>query len=1472
MTPEKTPPKLRSASSSTPLQKKSPISQKARKSSNTQKAPPSATTRSRPPQGVSPDTQANAFPIVGIGASAGGFEAYTKFFSLLPVDTGMGFVLVQHLAPDHVSLIPELLGKHSCMPVHGVTDKTRVEPNHVYVIPPNADLTIEGGLLRVVLPAQPHGHRTPIDHFFGSLAEDQGPYAIGLIFSGAGSDGTNGVRALKEHGGMSMAQSAETAKFNSMPRSAILTGLVDHILTIEQMPETLLKYGKYLSDLHDGKGLDHLGEETLKRLDTICALLRRQTGHDFRQYRRSTISRRVQRRMQIFHMDSVAQYLERICRDPDEIQQLFKDLLIGVTQFFRDPEAFDALSRDIIPKIGQSKDSGQSLRIWIAGCSTGEEVYSLAILMHEYLHREHLDLSIQIFATDIVEHGLDIARQGRYPKKIAEHVTAERLSRYFEKEGSSYRVVKAIRDVCVFSLHNIVADPPFSRMDLISCRNLLIYMESDLQLQILSLFHYSLNRGGYLLLGSSEHAAGHLKYFRSVSKRHRIFQAKEIMHHIPFDLPLRGPTEGTSGQKPVFLRNPEKNFQFFDRLVRQEYGPPAVLIDRECQVQYISGQTRNYLELPSGSLNINLLQLVRPELRMALRSGIFQAMKTGKEIVQDHIQFSKNKGIQSVDVIVRPIVNQNEKTEWLMVVFREQGPIATNPTDSKSRRKRSNDHPRIIRELEQENKTIRDHLQSSVEELEASNQDLKTSNEELLSVNEELQSANEELQTSKEELQSINEELGTVNTQLASKVEELDQSHADVENLFRTTDIATLFLDSTLGIKHFTPAAQKIFQLRDTDVGRPVSELAAFLVDDTLVPDIQEVLRTSLVKEMERSFTKDSPIYLSRIIPFRTNDDQLEGVVLTFVDITRILKAEFQVADFSRRQDTLEVIARFGQLALQERDPLKVMNECVSMLSGTLAVEMVKVLELLPDKQSLLLRAGLGWNEGVVGHAVVSAGRESQAGYALLSGEPVIVADLSQETRFSDPSLLFDHHVVSGMSCLLRDHEGIPHGVLGVHSTSKRSFTAGEIIFLQGMANILACAIYRTGVETQLQSIKDSLEGRVAERTDALLRHQCRIRNLASELLLTEQRERRRISTELHDYLAQLLVVGKIKVSQLQQSGVSEQQSLIVQEVEDSLDEALTYTRDLMAQISPPVLYEFGLLAALRWLGEKMARYDLHVTVTAHPDDESLHLPESTGIILYQVVRELLFNVVKHAKTGEVRIEMTRDSPDVISFEVTDCGCGFDLDSTFETISQFPKFGLLNMQERLEGLGGQCEIYSKKGEGTRVSITIPVVSEPLMTDPETETETPHHSGILPSDTDKPGAVIRVILADDHPIFREGLGTLLNACHDIQVVGEAKNGEQAVELVQTLHPDVVVMDINMPVMNGIEATRLIKASHRSIYIIGLSMHGDHIVRRNFSEAGGDEYVTKGDSFGSFAEVIRSSQHAPGPSSAARDSKE
>ncbi|MGP0593659.1 chemotaxis protein CheB [Nitrospira sp. T9] len=1397
------------------------------------------------------DTSSNSFPIVGIGASAGGLEALGGFFSTLPDDSGMGFVVIQHLAPDRESLMPELLTRKTSLPIHVAVDETLVEPNHIYIIPPNTQLSIDGGFLRVDRPSQLHGLRTPIDKFFQSLAEDQGPFAIGVILSGAGSDGAVGLRSVKEHGGVTIAQTAETAQFSGMPTSAILTGLIDHILPVEAIAEVLILYAKYLYELRDGKGLETLRTEALNHLDVICSHLHRRTGHDFSGYKRNTMGRRVQRRMQILHIASPAKYVKRLREDPEEVDGLFKELLIGVTQFFRDSDAFTFFSGTIVPKIVKSKQNDEAIRVWVPGCSTGEEAYSLAMLFYEYLHREDLSIPIQIFGTDIDERALDFARRGRYPESIREDVPPDRLFQFFEQEGSGYQVAKEIRELCIFSFHNLVGNPPFSRMDVISCRNLLIYMEPDLQNQMFAVFHYSLNPEGYLFLGASEQAEDQSRFFHPLNKRFRVFQPKELMYRTFPNFPIRGPRGRLPTPKPALFPQIQDPFtQTFDQLVREEYGPPAVLIDKECHVQYVSGRTGTYLQLPSGSVDVNLINMVTPDLRMPLRTGIFKAVKTGKEVVIPNIQLALNDDRQIVDIIVRPLFHAKQSSDLLMVVFREKGLIWKS---SQAPKKYSKNEHRTIKELEQEIHTTKEHLQTALEELETSNQDLKSSNQELMSVNEELQSANEELQTSTEELQSINEELETVNAQLSGKVEELDHANSDMENLFRTTDIATLFLNADLGIQKYTPAAQKMFQFLDADLGRPITQLSSFSEDKTLMGDVREVLRSSQPKERTRRFSHDTRTFFSRMTPYQSNNNEVEGIVLTFVDITQLRNVEDQVLRFSQQQ---KVMADFAQLALQERDVQRVMDACVKLLSQTLPIEMAKVLEFLPGKQSLLLRAGVGWKEGLVGHAVVGTELNSQAGYTLISQKPVIVQDLSRESRFSGPSLLIDHQVTSGMSCIIRDQDGNPHGVLGVHTSSSREFEEKEVEFLQTMANILASAIHRKNIEIKLQSMTESLEGRVAERTQELVQHQHRLRQLSLDLILTEERERRRIATELHDYLGQLLVVGKIKISQLQQADLSNRQAPLVREMEESLDEALQYTRDLIPQISPPILYEFGFMAAVRWLAEKMGRYDLHVTVTSHVEDHLLNLSESDSIILYHVIRELLLNVKKHAQTQEASILFNQISPELFGIEVADRGCGFDLSSTRETHSHNEKFGLLNVQERVESLGGECEVLSTVGEGTRVLIKMPF-SLPNAESEAIQPSSPAKAVEVPN-SGKREESIRVVLADDHPIFREGLGTMLNACHDIQVVGEAENGEQAVELVQALHPDVVVMDINMPVMNGIEATRLIKAGYPSIYVIGLSMHGDQIVTKNFAEAGGDEYVSKGDSFGSFAEVIRSSQ--------------
>ncbi len=1431
------------------LSKKVNPTQKALKDS--QKPLPRPSEKS--PKKLRSSTSSEGFPIVGVGASAGGFEAFTRFFSAVPANCGMGFVLVQHLAPNHDSLMPELLTKHTSMPVMTASDETPVEPNRVYVIPPNANLTIEGGILRVARPSQAYGQRTPIDNFFQSLAEDQGQFSICIILSGAGSDGTSGLRAVKEHGGLAIAQSAESAKFDSMPRSAILTGLVDHILTVEKMPGVLMNYAQHMSDLRAGKGLDYLREEALNYLDIICGHLRRRKGHDFRQYKRSTLGRRIQRRMQILHIDSAKKYVERLQQQEEEIDLLFKDLLIGVTQFFRDPEVFRILATDIVPKIIQMKKPGEPLRIWVPGCSTGEEAFSIAILFYENLRGKNISRNIQLFGTDIDNQGLEIARLGRYPDTIADHISPERLSRFFEKEGNSFRVVKAIRELCIFSPHNIIGDPPFSRMDLVSCRNLLIYMETELQHHILSLFHYSLKNGGYLLLGPSEHVAGHSQLFRGVHKTHRIFRVKEGGHRLPLNMRMKKAFRSTEEMPGLPMPGIQENVsQYFDRVARDEYGPAAALIDEDANIQYLSGQTQRFLQLPPGTLNVNIVNMVRTDLRLPLRSALHKAGKTGQIVIEKNIQVSCEDGLQHLDLIVRPLSDFKESSDFLMVVFQERGLVHLASDTPRSGRKASKEDNVVIRELEQEIKNTKEHLQTTVEELETSNEELKSSNEELLSMNEELQSANEELQTSKEELQSINEELETVNAELRMKVDELDQAHNDTEHLFQSTEIATVFLDTKFRIKKFTPAAQGIFRLIEADIGRPISDLATFFEDNTLHSDVEEVFRTSTPILKERGLRNGSPTYLSRIIPYRTTDNILQGAVLTFVDITPLRQVQEQVQRFSHQQS---VLAAFGQLALQEYDLQAVMDACIHHLTRMFSTEFGHVLELQPGEDSLLLRAGLGWKEGVVGSAMVPAGKTSQAGYTLHSEEPVIVTDLSRETRFLATSLFLDHGIVSGMSCLIRDHEGSPHGILGIYSTTEKKFAEEDVKFLVAMANTLASGIHRNRIETELQSMTENLELRVEERTRDLVHHQKRVRNLSSELILTEQKERRRIAKELHDYLGQLLVVAKLKTAQLNKMKLSEEFSMIIKEIEESVNDAFSYTQDLIPQISPPILYEFGLMAALRWLAEKMGRYSLQVKVLSKLKDELLVFPEPMSVILYEVIRELFLNVVRHAQIAEACLEISPKGPDSISFEVTDCGCGFTLEPTIEGILKSQKFGLLNVEERIKDLGGQFHLQTRPGEGTRVLITVPYQIEKGEGQMRNVTTMEKPKRYRKKNEE---GVITVVIADDHSIFRDGLRPLLDACPDIKVIGEAENGQQAVHLIQRVLPDVVVMDIDMPIMNGVEATRLVKERTPWIYIIGLSMHAEEVVSDSFSSVGGDRYVPKGHSSDSLIEIIRSSQ--------------
>jgi PAS domain S-box-containing protein len=816
----------------------------------------------------------NDFPIAALGASAGGLEAFEKFFKLMPADSGIAFTVVQHLAPDHSSALPELLARHTQMAVEQARDNTKIVPDRVYIIPPNATLTISDRTLRVMEPDEPRGHRTPIDRLFSSLAEDCGENAVCIMLSGTGTDGTLGLRAIKEHGGMAMAQTLESAQYDAILRSAIATGLVDHVLPVEEMPARLLEYAAHLHSLN-GKP-NGLREETGKHLGKIHSLLRQKAGHDFSQYKESTITRRLERRMRALQIGTVEQYIQVLEGQPAEADQLFKDLLIGVTHFFRDPEAFESLSREVIPKLFESKGFDQQVRVCVVGCASGEEAYSIAILLCEHAATLDNPPKVQIFATDIDERGLEVARKGRYPESVAEHLSAERLERFFIKQEGGYQVTRELRELCIFSSHSFIKDPPFSRLDLISCRNVMIYLGLDLQQKVLPLFHYALRSGGYLFLGPSEHVTFHRELFRTMNKKHRIYQRRETLNR-PVKLPLTAMARPIDrGKQPdVDERSLPKELE---RVILQRYAPACVVVKENGEAVYFSGQISRYLQQPAGSPENNVINMAREGLRTPLRTSLHRAATSRERTIQKQVSIQVNGDLSYVDITVEPLPDFEAANLYMIVL--EEAPAGPQQSDVPA----ATAAEETIRFLESELRLAQEHAQSAYEELE-------TSNEELQSANEEYHSTNEELETSKEEIQSFNEELQTVNNELNRKVSELDHANSDLQNLFDSTQIAAIFLDTTLRIRSFTPAAGGLFRLIAGDVGRPITDLATQFTGTDFSRDIHEVLRTLSAHEQQLAGAGGRH-YQMRVLPYRTIHNVIDGVILTFTDVTEAKHAE----------------------------------------------------------------------------------------------------------------------------------------------------------------------------------------------------------------------------------------------------------------------------------------------------------------------------------------------------------------------------------------------------------------------------------------------------------------------------------------------------------------------------------------------------------------------------------------------------
>jgi two-component system CheB/CheR fusion protein len=853
------------------------------------------------------DEEAPAFAaglrVVGIGASAGGLEALKAFFGAMPPTTGVAFVVVVHLDPTHESFMAELLGHVTGLTVEQARDRQPLEVDHVYVIPPNRTLRIDQGLIRVQEVADRRALRGSIDHFFRSLAEAVGERAIAIVLSGTGMEGSLGVRAVKTGGGLVMAQAPETASQPAMPVSAIATGLVDAVLPPEKMPEALLSYLRVA-----GEAPLAVHAKPDQGLPAVLAVLRTRAKYDFRGYKKGTLLRCIERRMGLRQIGSVGQYVEVLRSHPDEVERLFKDLLIGVTAFFRDPLAFAELADKVLAELVRERGPDVPIRVWVPGCSTGEEAYSIAIVLVEQLAAAQSACCVQVFATDVDEDALEVARRGSYPESIALDVTPQRLQRFFVLGDHRYTITKLVRESVIFAAQNLTSDPPFSKLDLVSCRNVLIYLEAELQQKLLSLFHFALNPGGHLFLGSAEGIGSLDELFVPISKQRRIFRRIGPMTRPPLELPL--PTLAATDADRLTLKTASEPTlaSLADQRLLEHYTPTAVVVRSSGHILRFYGALERYMSLPTGEASLDLLTLARDPLKPSLRAALHEAVRRDRQTVLEGLEVKLDRRRRTLRITVKPINAPKTIERLWLIVFEEAPPPARVRGSARLGAKDQSD---LVRRLEAELRATKREQQHLIEQLESGNQELKAANEEVLSMNEELQSTNEELTTSKEELQSLNEELTTLNTQLQDKVHELTAVNDDLANLLMSTDIATVFLDTELRIKRFTAAASHVLNLRSADSGRPLSHIASNLSGVDVSAEAKAVLETLVPVEKEVA-AHGGKQYFLRGLPYRTADKRVQGVVLTLVDVTTLKQAEREL--LSAREQVSEDLRRMTRL------------------------------------------------------------------------------------------------------------------------------------------------------------------------------------------------------------------------------------------------------------------------------------------------------------------------------------------------------------------------------------------------------------------------------------------------------------------------------------------------------------------------------------------------------------------------------
>jgi two-component system CheB/CheR fusion protein len=1312
--------------------------------------------------------------VVGLGASAGGIDALREFFQALDEEADLALVVIEHLDPTSKSLLPSVLNQFTTLPVEEISEASAIGKNRVFVVPPGRAVELHEGRFRLRSITDPNDRRTPIDIFFRSIAEAARSRAVGIVLSGAGSDGTLGCLAIANAGGMTMAQEPGSAKYDSMPRSAITTGVIDHVLRPKRMAEELLAYVGHVAHFGEEDGSVPEASTIKEALGEICDLLQKATNHNFKHYKTTSLVRRIARRMQVLRMSSVDAYVDRLRGDQDEVAHLFRELLIGVTSFFRDPEAFEVLGREVIaPLVGRRK--GEPLRFWVPGCATGEEAYSLAIIAREALDGVAEPPELQIFATDIDERALSVARQGLYPAGIAENLSKERLERFFVKKGKRYQVTKEIRELCLFSPHNLINDPPFSRLDLISCRNLLIYFGSHLQAKLIPLFHYALRHNGYLFLGPSENISSHKELFVPINGKHRISQRKTTA------LRSSALLAGGAGFRGFGLRATESAegggtadlHQVMQRILLDEFAPKCVVVTEDGQILSASGDMERYLTVSGGTFQNNVIRLARSGLRVGLRAALSDAVKVRRKIVHDRVSVETDQGVQRVRVTVQPMPRLGEEAELFMVVFQDLG--ASMPKEEAQGPAVSAEADSLIEQLERELSSTREDLEKTIQDLEAANEELKSSNEELLSMNEELQSANEELETSKEEVQQSNEALA--------------RAHSNLSNLLTSTAIATIFLDNELKIQSFTPAVTDIYNLLASDVARPLAHITHRAVSMPPLPTARELLDQSALREDEVD-TTDGRHYLRRTLPYRSQEGKAEGVVVTFIEVTELKKAE----DAARRhQQWLQLItdalpAKISYVDQEHR--FRFNNLTYERWFG------------VPRKDLTGQHVRDIFGEEAYARILPHMQRA-------LSGE---AAEFDAEMPYRFGGTRFIHSVYVPDRAL--DGSVVGYFALTYDVSGERRVNAA--LEQAKLAAELANRVKSDFLANMSHEIRTPMTA-IMGYAELLGRHVTDPDNLACVDAI------RRNGQHLLEIINDILDLSKIEAGMLKPHAADVSPWAVLREVVETLR---------------PRAIERGLTLSLDSVGPLPAAIS------------------TDGTRFRQVLLNLLGNAIKFTHHGGVRVvAVLHASRELLEVRVADDGIGIaeeQLARLFEPFTQADAsrtrtyggtgLGLAISKRLVTLLGGTISVESEPNKGSTFAFTIatgPLGGVALTAE-------------LPAPVPEPQVPPRrlhgrrILVVDDRRDMRYLVQSYLEeAGAEVRTAGNGllalEELERGARLEQAF--DAIVLDMQMPAMDGYEAARRLREAGHQGLIVALTasaMRGD---RERCLEAGCDEYLTK-----------------------------